>query len=155
MPGWSPSLVKLAPYCDWELATRMSQTRARPRPPPIAWPFIAAMVGTSMSSTLAKCPYVLYSDFSHGDMKRSVSAVLARLRKSAPAQKEEPFPVMITQRTSGSALICSIAAPKSCSRSGVMELRLSGRFSVMVAARSSGAGQATAGRGHSMGRGTQ
>ena len=76
-------------------------------------------------------------------MKRSVSAVLARLRKSAPAQKEEPFPVMITQRTSGSALICSIAAPKSCSRSGVMELRLSGRFSVMVAVRSSGAGQAT------------
>src|SRR5687768_1707804 len=66
-----------------------------------------------------------------GSVTRGVSRWSVDL-KSAPEEKHEPVPVMTTHRISRSARAAALAVANASSSSGVMLLRLSGRFSVMT-----------------------
>jgi len=100
----------------------------------MACPFIAAIVGTSMSSTARKGSYIAKArSWGMRGSSRSALPGAPAERKSAPAQKLLPLPVMTTARSARSSRARAIASRKPPSTSGVMLLRFSGRLSVIVA----------------------
>ena len=111
----TPRLMKTAPKVADSAAKRMSQARARAKPPPTAAPFTAAMTGwrsrwifsnrPAMCSWLAK---VRTTSF-WADSRMAPIGVPPRPCissgppfMSAPAEKPAPAPVRITTRMAGS-----------------------------------------------------
>src|SRR5690242_7322793 len=117
-------------------AIRKSQARARPHPPPTAWPFTAAMVACSRFSrtVLARSKRRRNWLLRERKSRRRSSGVAALAwPASAPAEKTGGAPVTTTTRVAASSRSSAKAAPSSVSMSSLSELRRSGRLRVTVA----------------------
>ena len=136
MPEWMPRRAKFAPYFALAVGDPDVADEREPE---------AAADGVTVECADRSAPRCRAPrETGHTRRRRARAAAdprppllrrtpLADVRKSAPAQKLLPRPVMTTARTSRSSRTCAIASPKPASTSGVMLLRFSGRFSVIVA----------------------
>ena len=106
-PGITPSRTSGMPSRAILAATRRSQHMANSRPPPRAFPSMAAIVGTGRAASRS---YIAFSAISFPSPTRPRSA--ANSLTSDPAQKaRSPEPHSTTARTSGSL---STEASASC-----------------------------------------
>ena len=121
------------------LASRMSMGSSMVAPRPAATPFTAAITGLVQAKIrkVRRPPPSRKSATSSAQPRSFGSKVLAPPETSAPAQNALPAPVTTTAPTSGSASTRSKASMSSSRISVVTEFSRSGRFSVIVATRSS------------------
>ena len=102
-PWWMPSLTKLAPKRASGVATRKSGTSARPRPPPMAAPWMAPTTGLVLRNSRAASRYRIPVVFRKPSSVKSAlpDSSSLPLPKFAPAQKCLPWAASTMARQSG------------------------------------------------------
>ena len=114
---------------------RRSQVRVSSRPPPSAWPLIAAITGhgwAAIASSAAWNGWATSASASRSKLSEGIAAM------SYPAENALPAPVISTQRTSMPRSSEGMAAASPSSSSWSSALRESGRLSVSRATASAG-----------------
>src|SRR6266545_5021131 len=125
-----PRFDSVCPIRAVSFRMRMWHPMAISQPPPRAWPLMAATTGLGKRS-------MRRTTLLPNRMKDATSGPEKALPRSAPAQKIlSPAPVMMTERTAGSASTSDSAAFSSFMRSTLIALA-GGRLSVMTAKLSS------------------
>ena len=109
-------------------AMTMSQTAARPTPPPSAAPCTRAMTGIGSVSSLSS---IRTTSSASRRFSRCVYAIAFDIQPmSAPAQNVLPLPASTIARSAGSSAASVAAALRAAMSSSSNALRTSGRFSV-------------------------
>ncbi len=146
----SPRCTKIALKRAASDAITRSQPSARLSPAPAATPFTLAMVGLPMSRSAAALRPTPRMCSSRPPVPRGMSCAT----RSAPAQKPLPAPVITSTRSSRLLATSSNTSRSPPHIAPVIELSLSGRFSVSVTTpsrrstrRSSGIGRYRSGVG--------
>src|SRR5262245_6307389 len=117
-------------------AHRKSQARTSPKPPPMAWPLIIAIVACSRFSSRVVTRSKRRRNWLRVERKtrrRSSADIELLTAECAPAEKTGGAPVTITTRDAVSSRSVENASISSLSISSLSEFRRSGRLSVTVA----------------------
>ena len=144
-PGRMPTRACVSANTAALEAISTSQASASSKPPVMAWPLIAPMIGPSKSRIASSI------EVSAAPLRSSAAAEPSSFR-STPALKARPAPVRITTRVSPSFWSARKLCSSACRSSTFSAFSASGRFSVRVATPSARSTWSTVTRGPPEGR---
>jgi hypothetical protein len=126
--GRIPSFTSVKPKIASSSQTTMSQTAARPAPPPSAAPWMRPMSGTGRVSSAENIRAIARASRTFSSCV--YDTIFDIHVRSAPAQNSLPAPPRTTQRTLRSFAVDSAQRVSSSMTCSLKALRTSGRLSV-------------------------